>query len=279
MANTDSFIDEVSEEVRRDRLFALFKRWGWVPVLLVIGIVGGATYLEWQKAQVRAQSQAFGDALLTALDTEDPQARIAALEAIETANPEARIILALLAASEASAADDPAGAAAMLRAAADAPGVDRRYVDLALLKAEMLDPGEPDEARLILEAIAVPGAPYAALAEEQLALLDIRTGDLAAGLDRLRAIERSAAATAGLQQRAAQLIVALEGGATLVDTAPEAPLVPTAVPLQMPDAAPVEETPAEAEDAEEAQAPAADDTAPAGDDETPAEDPAPAVED
>ena len=45
-----------------------------------------------------------------------------------------------------------------------------------------------------------------------MALIDIRTGATEAALDRLRALERSAAATPGLQERASQLIVALEGG-------------------------------------------------------------------
>ena len=40
MSNPDSFIDEVTEEVRRDKLFALFRKWGWVGVLLVVVIVG-----------------------------------------------------------------------------------------------------------------------------------------------------------------------------------------------------------------------------------------------
>lgn len=270
MANTDSFIDEVSEEVRRDRLFALFKRWGWVAVLVVLGIVGGTAWQQWQQEQTRQRAQAFGDALLAALDTEDPEGRIAALAAVETPSPEAEIILALLAAGEASASDDLEGAAVRLRAAADQPGLDRRYVDLALLKAEMLDPGEEAEARLILEAIATPGAPYAALAEEQLALLEIRSGDLDAGLDRLRAIERSAAATAGLQQRAAQLIVSLESGATLLDAAPEEPAVPAAVPMSAPEVDPEAEAPVEEDTPAEAAAPVEDDT--------PAEDPAPAVE-
>lgn len=231
MANTDSFIDEVSEEVRRDRLYALMRRWGWIPVLLVLAIVGGAAYLEWKSAQDRAQAEAFGDALLQALDAEDTEARIAALEAVETPSAEASIILALLTAGEAANGEDRVDAAARLRAAADAPGVARRYVDLALLKAEMLDPAPEAEARIVLEALAAPGAPYSALAEEQLALMEVRAGDLDAALDRLRAIERSAAATAGLQQRAAQLIVALESGAVLED-APVEPVEEDASPAE-----------------------------------------------
>jgi hypothetical protein len=289
MANTDSFIEEVSEEVRRDRLFALMRRWGWVPVLLVLAIVGGAAWFEYQRAQSEATSQAFGDAILGALDAEDTEARLAALAAVDVPTPEAGIILALLSAGEAANGDDRAGAAAMLRAAADAPGLERRYVDLALLKAEMLDPAPEDEARLILEALAEPGAPYSALAEEQLALMEVRGGDLNAGLDRLRAIERSAVATAGLQQRAAQLIVALESGSILLDTTPEvetpeeevAPAEDEAVEEEAPieEAAPAEddapaeeEASVEEEAAAEEETPAEEETAPAEEETAPADD-------
>ncbi|MBC7675342.1 MAG: hypothetical protein H7173_04675, partial [Rhodoferax sp.] len=48
MSNNESFIDEVTEEVRRDKLFAMFRRYGWIGVLLVVGIVGGAAWTEWQ---------------------------------------------------------------------------------------------------------------------------------------------------------------------------------------------------------------------------------------
>ena len=39
MANNDSFINEVSEEVRRDRLYAFFRKWGWLIALGVIVIL------------------------------------------------------------------------------------------------------------------------------------------------------------------------------------------------------------------------------------------------
>jgi hypothetical protein len=143
------------------------------------------------------------------------------------------MMLALLAAGEVVAGDadaDAEGAAADLRAAAEAPGLPRRYRDLAMLKAEMIAPSAPETARLILGALAEPGGPYAPLAEEQLVLVDIRAGDLDAALERLRGLERSAAATPGLQERAAQLIVALEAGSTLIDTAPVRETAPEAAP-------------------------------------------------
>ena len=226
MSNTDSFIDEVTDEVRRDRLYGLFRRWAWLAVVIVLGIVGAAAWVEYSRAHDRAASQAFGDALLAALEAPDPAARIAALGAVDASRPEGRVLLALLAAGEAAAGGagaDADAAAADLRVAAEAAGLPRRYRDLAMLKAEMIAPSDVAQARLILGALAEPGAPYAALAEEQLALVDLRAGDLAAALERLRSLARSAAATAGLQERASQLIVTLEAGSTLIDTAPVLP--------------------------------------------------------
>jgi hypothetical protein len=221
MADTDSFINEVTEEVRRDRLFALFRKWAWLAILIVIAAVGGAAYFEFRRAQAEAGAQAFGDAVIAALDLSSPAARIAALDAIDPPTEQGDILLALLAAGEASDEAGRRAAADRLRRAAEGADLAVRYRQLALLKAHMLAPASPEEARLVLTALAEPGAPYAALAEEQLALLDLAEGDLEAGLERLRRLEIAAEATPGLQQRAAQLIVALESGARLVEGAPE----------------------------------------------------------
>ncbi len=243
MASSDSFIEEVSEELRRDRLFTAMRRWGWLAAPIVLCLVGGAAWLEYQRAQDRAAAEGFGDALVAALELPEPEARVTALEAIPTEGPVPGIVLALLAAGEiVQGGDGASDAAERLRAAAQGADIPRRYRDLALLRAEILAPSDADTARLVLGTLAEPGAPYAALAEEQLALLDLRTGDLDGALERLRGLERSAAATPGLQQRASQLIVALEAGSRLVDTAPvPVPEVGPEAEPELEDAAPATE--------------------------------------
>ena len=64
MSNPDSFIEEVTEEVRRDRLFALFRKYGWIGVVLVLAIVGGASVLApelelWKLAALNGLAAAF----------------------------------------------------------------------------------------------------------------------------------------------------------------------------------------------------------------------------
>ena len=75
MSDSDSFIEEVSDAVRRDRLFRQFKRYGWIAGVVVVLIVGGAAYSEWSKAQTRAASQARGDRILTAMDAVEDRVR------------------------------------------------------------------------------------------------------------------------------------------------------------------------------------------------------------
>src|SRR5690606_41414971 len=76
VSESDSFIDEVTEEVRRDKLFAVFRKYGWIGVLAVLLIVGGAAWSEWQKVRARTAAEGFGDAVVAAMDTEDPAARV-----------------------------------------------------------------------------------------------------------------------------------------------------------------------------------------------------------
>ena len=47
MHESDSFISEVSEEVRRDRLFATLRRYRWLIAAVVLLLVGGAAFNAW----------------------------------------------------------------------------------------------------------------------------------------------------------------------------------------------------------------------------------------
>lgn len=210
MSNTDSFVDEVTDEVRRDRLFAMFRKYGWIGVVVVLLIVGGAAWTEWQKAQAAARGQAFGDAALAALEKTDPAERSAALAAIP-ADKDQRAIQALL------LAGSPEGDTAARLAALDVLIADATepqvYRDLAVLRrVGVAGTAQPlAERRTALQGVAVPGRPFRTLAEEQLAYLLIEEGKTEDALTAMTALIQDQESPAGLRQRLAAVITALGG--------------------------------------------------------------------
>ncbi|WP_170572416.1 hypothetical protein [Ruegeria atlantica] len=213
MSDVDSFIDEVTEEVRRDRLFLLLRRWGWVGVLAVVLIVGGAAFNEVRKARITGQAQDLGDAILSALSQNDSADRVVSLEGIEAATPGGDAVLNMLLASSQIEAGSRDEAVASLNAVAVQGELPEIYRAIASFKALLLqaDTMPAADRRQQFEALATPGAPLRLLAEEQLALIDISEGNVDAALDRLQAMRQDAEIGVDLQQRAAQLIVALGG--------------------------------------------------------------------
>ena len=209
MSETDSFIEEVTEEVRRDRLFKLMRRYGWVGILAMLGIVGGAAYNEWQKARATASAQAFGDAVMAAMEAEDRRAALAAVAGTAPQNALRQFLLA----AEAAEAGDAVGARDMLEALAADPALPESLRALARIKAAILAGPDmaPAERDATLAALAAPGAPFRLLALEQqaLALLDAGRRDEAIVLS--RQILNEAELTPGLRRRATELIVTLGG--------------------------------------------------------------------
>ncbi|SHE66925.1 hypothetical protein SAMN05444273_102216 [Litoreibacter ascidiaceicola] len=210
MSQTDSFIEEVTEEVRRDRLFAMIKKWGWVAILVVLMIVGGAAYNEYRKSAIKAEAEGFGDVLLAGIDANDAGATLAT---VPTSNPQQAAIAGHLAAADALAAQNTDFGMDTLDKVVGTEGVPAVYAELAKLKRALaLPPVTPvEERRAAFEALAAPGAPFQPLAEEQLALIAAETGKPEDAIAILQGLLDSAKITPGLQRRAAELIVALGG--------------------------------------------------------------------
>ncbi len=213
MSDTDSFIDEVTEEVRRDKLFGYMRRYGWIAVLAVLLLVGGTAYREYSRATEAARAQAFGDAILAALENDEAADRVSALEQITAPTEEGAAVLDMLTAAEQGIDGNGAAASERLNATATNGELPEIYRQIASFKA-LTRPETTlatEERRVAFEAMASPGGPLRLLAEEQLALLDIEAGNTDAALTRLNALLADSELTAGLRRRASQLIVALGG--------------------------------------------------------------------
>lgn len=210
MSNPESFINEVTEEVRRDKLFAFFRRYGWIAVLLAVLVVGGAAYREWDKARTKAAAQAYGDALLAAVETTDAAARKTALAAVASQG-DGKIVHTLLIAANAEQQGDRETALSTLQGLAEDTTAPQSYRDVATLKRVMLAGADMPAADRIalLQAVATPGRPFRPLALEQIAMVEIETGDTEAGIGHLRDVLQEPLVGQALRSRVSQVIVAL----------------------------------------------------------------------
>jgi hypothetical protein len=216
LSNPDSFIEEVTEEVRRDRLFRLFRKYGWIGLVVILGLVGGTAWTEWTKSRDAARAQAFGDALIDALDHGTPDERREALAAVPSDRQQTAILNLILASDPAA---DKATSLAALDAVATNASLSPVYRDLAVLRRVLV--GGDDlplaDRRAALEGIAVAGRPYRVLAAEQMAYLLIEDGKPDQAIAALTALRQDQEASGALRARVAQVITAL--GGTLPDTA------------------------------------------------------------
>ena len=209
MHQSDSFIDEVTEEVRRDRLFAVMRKYGWIGVVAILALVGGSAFNEWQKAKVRAEAQNFGDAVLAALDGDNAAEALAAVPAV---GPQTAVVALLTAATAAEEGRAQAALESLRAVAADASLPDSLR-QLARLKAVLVagDLMTAADRDAELAALSVPGAPFRLLAMEQQALALLAAGGPEAAIAKAREVLAEDGLTASLQQRMTELIVT-QGG-------------------------------------------------------------------
>ena len=213
MHNSDSFIDEVSEEVRRDKLFAALRRYRWVLAAGVVLIVGGAAVHEWRKLHLSTRAAAAGDAFRAAYAETDASARATRLDEVATATPRAAVLARLAEAGARAEAGDTDGAAEILAQVAGDGSAGELYRSMAALQRAMLLGAamEPSERQATLELLVNPGAPFRPLALEQRALMRLDSGDKAAAVADLEAVLAEPQASEALRNRARQLIIAAGG--------------------------------------------------------------------
>tara|TARA_R110002124_G_scaffold132305_2_gene294830 strand:- start:10577 stop:11248 length:672 start_codon:yes stop_codon:yes gene_type:complete len=210
VSNTDGFIEEVTEEVRKDQLFSMYKKYGWVAVLAIVGLVGGTGLVEYRKASDASQAQARGDAIISALNQDDVAARSEALATIVNAGGDEAAVAQLHRAGVLLEEDDIAGALAIydgLKAGTDI------YAQVATLKAITLRGNEMDmdQRMLDLDALSVAGNPFRTVALEQKAIALIDAGKTDDAIALMISLLDEAGVSQAMQSRTRQLIVALGG--------------------------------------------------------------------
>ena len=209
--------DEVEEELREERMHELLKKYGgllFAAALLVIGAVAGWKAWGWyqDRQDIDAANRYLAAANMT--DAANRPIAIAAFQAVAAAAPDGYRVLARLreAALKADSGDLQGASALWDQVAADS-SADPLLRDLASFTWYLHHADKDDPALLEgrLKPLAVPGNAFRSLAQEQLAVLDLRQGHTDAAKTQLRKLADDTTAPNGVRSRAGALLSQVGG--------------------------------------------------------------------
>lgn len=203
--------DEVEQDLRAERAEKLLRKYAWLLIVFVVAVVGAAAGWQLWNRYKNRQDAAAADRYVAVMNTPGTAEReqIAVLDRLAATAPEGYKTLARLraAALKADAGDVP-GAKALWNAVAADASADPLLRDLATLLATQreLDHGDTAELEARLKPLTDPNNPWSALAQEQLAILDLRQGKLEDARKKLQMLQFDIEAPAGLRARASALL-------------------------------------------------------------------------
>lgn len=214
VADSDSFVQEVTEEVRRDAMYAAWRKYGpFLVGAIALVILGTAAQSWWTTSKQNAVRDA-GEAFIQAQSVEDSaEAADAFLALSNNGEGDYAAMAGLRAGAAFGAAGDVDRAVEQYETVAAMSGVDSRLVDLANLRTVMIrsDLMEPAEMLEKLEPLSAPGKPWRILALEFSAAAHVRAGDQDAAVEALIAIIDDETASPSIQARAREMIAAIGG--------------------------------------------------------------------
>lgn len=210
-------INEVDEELRKDRAQQLWQRYGRyviaVSVVLIAAVAGYTWYEQQRTTELRVLAERYQAAEAT-LSEGSPAAAAEAFEALaaDAAGEGIALLARFRAAAALGEAGDAAGAAAAFEAIAADSAVERLYRDLAAVKAVPLaaQAGEdPAALRERLAPLTQDGEPWRFTARIIAASLAIAEGDTAMAEDYLKQVADDDAAPNGARGVASEILNAL----------------------------------------------------------------------
>jgi len=209
LSNNESFMQEVSEEVRKDRFYRILKKWGWVGIALIVALVGGASFNEWNKESKINSARNLGDRVLAAIASKD----VIDLKEIEIKNVSQDIFIKNLMSAILFSEDKLDASKKALEEIGGIPGITKTYKDLNAFKLGLLllkSGNLTGEERFgVFEALVEPGSPFRSLAKEQQALIFIEQGKIELANKILVEITDDSETTDTLRRRVTQLRISL----------------------------------------------------------------------
>lgn len=205
---------EVDEELQREKLLALWHRYGKLAIAIVIvALLAVGGYFGWryyQERQARAAAVAYAAAQAT-LEKGNAKQAGQDFAALATGSGGYAALASLREAQVDLNANDTKAAIQVLDQLADDGHADPIFRAIATLSSVSLqiDTGDPAALKARVQPLIDAGGPWRFNAREMQALLDIRTGDLKAAEESFDSLSSDADAPQDLQSRAAELRDAL----------------------------------------------------------------------
>jgi hypothetical protein len=208
---TDTFVREVDENLRRDRMRELSQKYaGWMTVAVVLFLAAAGGLIYWQsyrvkqsEKQVEQLSKVFGD-IGAGKFTAAPQ-QLDALS--KNGGKSVRATAMFASAAMALEQNDVKTATAKYREIAEDGGLPKPYRDAALLRQTSLefDSLKPAEVIARLQPLAKPGEPWFGSAAELTAVALLKQGKSREAGNLFAAIARDRQAPESLRARSVQI--------------------------------------------------------------------------
>ncbi|MBI1208056.1 MAG: hypothetical protein GC191_12305 [Azospirillum sp.] len=203
---------EVEEDIRRDRMERLARRYGPFAVgliaLIVAGTAGYVAWNNWQQRQAAAETQRLVEAVSLQAGSGGGEAAASALADFAAASGGARSALALFyAAGLRARAGATADAVKLYDDLAARSDLGAEYRDLAtvLSISHQIDDAAPESLSARLAPLTAANNPWRHRARELAAMLAVRTKDLARAKALFQELADDATVPAGLRARAGEL--------------------------------------------------------------------------
>jgi hypothetical protein len=212
---SDGFIREVDEELQRDRMAKLWRRYGpfaiGVALVVIAATAGKVGWDAWQVRQMEQQGAAFA-AAEGAFERDDLAAAAEQFASLAASQQGDAAALAQLREAEARInAGDSDGALAILDDLAGNDQIDAVLRDYAAVTAAQQRLGHTDPASLEagLQPQLANDAPFRHSARELVALAALEAGDVPAAIQTLRQLQADIGTPDSMRRRAVELLAAL----------------------------------------------------------------------
>ena len=207
---------EVDEDLRRDNLEKLWKKYSYqimgLAAAVVLGVAGVQGWQAYDLDQRGKLSDRYGVALELAQGGETAAGLDAMIDLSEASDDSYAGLAAFEEARLRVESGDTGGAIALWDRIAEGSGLGPGFKEAATLFSilHQIDSGDPAALRARLQPLAADRQPFRSSARELLALIALGEGDTAAARDLYTKISDDREAPAGLRQRATQMLATLK---------------------------------------------------------------------